>query len=134
MQEKRIIFVGIHFKTGMEALDSKTKSGKLIDKCIGLIDISPEQGVRFVCSKTNLINGESMPDPYNPELEAHQWAIREKFDASTDIIVALGKDVQKAFRIAGFKNVVAADHPARVKPDHQFYYIHYVLQKVIDLC
>lgn len=30
----RIIFVGIHNKPGMEPLDSRTKSGKIIDEVI----------------------------------------------------------------------------------------------------
>jgi hypothetical protein len=111
MPKKRIIFVGIHYKPGMDALDSKTKSGKQIDSVIRLLDTELPG---CMTKKTNLLTTEFLPSEWNPELEAHQWAIRENFNAETDVIVALGNIVQSAFKLAKFKNVVRAQHPSRV--------------------
>ena len=50
----KIEFVGIHFKEGKEALDSTTKSGKIIDRVI-------ENFKDFECSKSNLFPTTVLP-------------------------------------------------------------------------
>ena len=105
---RRIIFVGVHYKPGMAAFDSRTKSGAVIDYVIDYL----KQDYKCDYVKSNLIMGDGFPENYNPELEAHQWAIREKYKAG-DIIIALGFEVQKAFRLSGHRFVYAR-HPSRV--------------------
>jgi hypothetical protein len=49
MSKGRIIFVGIHNKPGMKPLDSRTKSGKIIDEVIRGLEGRE-------CVKTNLFD------------------------------------------------------------------------------
>jgi hypothetical protein len=66
----RVIFVGMHNKPGMEPLDSRTKSGKLIDRIINELPID--------CIKTNLYD-DSWPVDFEDNDLMLWWIIRPPF-------------------------------------------------------
>lgn len=78
----KIIFVGLHHKPGMAALDSRTKTGKMVDEIIGYLG-------NHECEKRNLFPQERMPT----KLEANQ-ALRDWKKTPGAIHVLLGKQVQ----------------------------------------
>lgn len=82
----RIIFIGIHNKEGMTPLDSKSKSGQLIDRII-------EKLPAYDCIKTNLYDDDEMPVNKNkPGLSLDWW--RRINPLKDDILILLGKEVQ----------------------------------------
>jgi hypothetical protein len=99
----RIFFVGMHNKPGMKPLDSKTQSGKRIDKVIA--------GLAIECFKTNLCECEQEPPPDQMEGWGKLW--HQKYNTyDEDIIVLLGEWVQKAFpKLTGAK-IIHFNHPA----------------------
>lgn len=85
----KVIFVGMHNKPGMEPLDSKTKSGKLIDRVIeGLPDVE--------CVKTNLYDSFHWPENFE-DGDLMLWWIRVNADPK-DIIVTLGESIHRRFK------------------------------------
>lgn len=103
----RIIFVGIHNKPGMEPLDSRTKSGKIIDEvCESFLNKCPVM-------KTNIFNCEEMPHSDRRDVLAVDW--RERVNVRDgDIIVALGLIVKRYLPrvyLWGAKEIYA-QHPA----------------------
>jgi len=90
-----IVFVGIHYKTGFQALDSQTKSGQIIDR------ISSRFDCRII--KTNIFPTDHLP----PESEQKKYAKQFRMDQDK-IYIALGKTVQKY--ISGM-NVIYTHHP-----------------------
>jgi hypothetical protein len=99
----RIIFVGIHNKPGMEPLDSRTKSGKIIDEVIAGLD-GPE------CVKTNLFDANELPEGESLKYLAWDWVNRIK-PVHCDVIILLGQGVQAHF-VFYSENIVKAAHPA----------------------
>jgi hypothetical protein len=98
-----VLFVGMHNKPGMEPLDSKTMSGKMIDAVI--------KGLPFKCTKTNLFEGEYLPKDF---LTINQAGIdwHNKYEPQkSDIVVLLGKWVQTNFWHDSFK-IINLPHPA----------------------
>ena len=63
----KIIFVGIHNKKGFEPLDSRTKTGNIIDRIIERCD----KGFEF--EKTNLFDRDEMPKGIEASLLIHQF-------------------------------------------------------------
>lgn len=117
MQPSRIIFVGICFKQGFEALDSRTMSGKCIDRII--------DHFHYPCLKTNLYQLNFIPkiSKYSRALE---WV--SKFDPSpSDIIVLLGKQVDKYFPLEYKENSITLPHPASFQASKN-------VEKYIDFC
>ena len=102
----KIYFVGIHNKPGMQPLDSRTWSGKVIDLVIA------ELGAAAVCVKTNLIDKD-----YMPELaltEGKKWHTRNTVQPG-DIVVLLGGSTYINFAkhlLPENVPVVTALHPA----------------------
>jgi hypothetical protein len=89
---KKIIFVGIHYKPGMDALDSRTRSGKLIDKII-------EHYTDRICIKSNIFNLEHMPTDRTKEYDlgwVENWKDRVNYQYG-DVIVCLGQMVRDIF-------------------------------------
>jgi hypothetical protein len=79
----RVIFVGLHNKPGMKPLDSKTKSGKLIDRIIG------ELPRKIEVVKSNLFNFDKLPDKSTFHLFRDEW-YWSILPGDDDIIVLLG--------------------------------------------
>jgi len=103
-KQARIIFVGIHKKPGMESLDSRTMTGKVIDRII-------EQLKPYECIKSNIFDKEYFP---NSKLEIWNSGARwyNKFKPiNKDLIILLGKWTQDNFLPApGI--VIKLAHPA----------------------
>jgi len=87
----RVIFVGLHNKPGMKPLDSKTKSGKLIDR---IIEKCSENGMNVL--KTNLFDVDEMPTLKEMNSLALDWIDRVPLFGD-DVIVLLGAWVHSHF-------------------------------------
>src|ERR1035437_2405866 len=101
---KRVIFVGLHNKTGMKPLDSKTKSGKLIDRIIKK------------CSGINILKTNLCDIDYFPKDKKLIWACNLEWNerqqpTSDTVIVLLGGWVQKNFLLTEAK-IIKIAHPA----------------------
>ena len=99
----KVYFVGMHNKPGMEPLDSRTISGKMIDAVI--------KELPFECTKTNLCEVEYMPTNWN-DINEFGIAWGEKYPREkTDVVVLLGKWVQGNY-FWNDCNIVNLPHPA----------------------
>lgn len=101
----KVFFVGMHNKPNMQALDSRTATGKVIDKIIEKIPAN--------CIKTNLCNID-----YFPKDRKLIWACNLEWNerhqpTSDDIIVLLGRWVQKNFLLTE-ANIIKLAHPAGI--------------------
>jgi hypothetical protein len=101
----RIIFVGVHNKPGMKPLDSKTRSGNIIDK---IIESLPE-GIEVL--KTNLFIADEVPrkELFISFNEEWYWTYLPNFD---DIIILLGAIVHKEFIYTLGLKIIKLAHPA----------------------
>jgi hypothetical protein len=100
----RVIFVGIHNKPGMEPLDSRTKTGKVIDRII-------DQLKPYECIKSNLFDKE-----YFPISDREIWCANTDWNvtlepAPKDIIILLGNWTHKHFILTPGK-IIKLAHPA----------------------
>lgn len=97
----KIVFVGIHNKPGFNPLDSKTKTGKIIDSSIALINYPVE--------KLNLFPVDYLP---TEKTEINRMIIDFKKQVNVDnIYVLLGKKVQKY--LDGISpNLIFINHPS----------------------
>jgi len=98
--EKKIYFVGVHFKKSMKALDSRTISGKIIDRII--------EWVKYPCEKINLF-----PTTYEPkgeEISPYVVDFVKKSDEN-GIYVLLGKKVQE-YLYDEMPNSISVNHPS----------------------
>lgn len=92
-------------KPDMAALDSRTKSGKLIDSVIECLE--------YECIKTNFANSTNQPKGRKQLLEtAFQWH-RDNQINLIDRIVLLGNWVDTHFKSRGFVTI-SVSHPASV--------------------
>lgn len=98
----KVIFVGIHSKIGYRPLDSKTKSGQIIDSIIALVN--------YPCVKSNLFLGTKIPPVEKMFQHSRVWKNLYRPEES-DIIVLLGRDVQRHFPFQ-YENIVKIYHPA----------------------
>lgn len=101
----KVIFVGMHNKAGMEPLDSRTMTGKVIDKIIEKIPVT--------CIKTNLCDID-----YFPKDKIIIWAENlvwnEKYQPDSDsVIILLGTWVHKHFLFTNAK-IIKLGHPAGI--------------------
>lgn len=95
-----IIFIGIHYKEGSTALDSKTRSGKIIDCVISKVGLP--------CEKLNLFRTTYMPD-WETQIRFVSEFISKANDEN--LYVLLGKEVNK--HLSGkLKNSISVNHPA----------------------
>lgn len=103
---QRVIFVGMHNKPGMKPLDSRTKSGKLIDR-IG--DRLRYKGMEVL--KTNLYDVDYYPVTHEEkQILAFNWIERVSL-FKEDIIVLLGAEVHNNFPPLPVVKIKAA-HPS----------------------
>lgn len=103
---RKVIFVGIHNKPGMKPLDSRTKTGRLVDLIIE--GLSP---IVFTAVKSNLWE----VDPSSERDAFAKWAKRVDLDPGRDIVVLLGGQVTKQFAVEHYTTrVVAIPHPSHV--------------------
>jgi hypothetical protein len=99
----KVIFVGMHNKPGMQPLDSRTMSGKIIDALIEKLNTE--------CVKTNLCDVEYMPKDFL-EINNHGIAWHERVKPElNDVVVLLGNWVHKNFWHDNL-NTVKLKHPA----------------------
>lgn len=110
---RRIIFVGVHNKPDMEPLDSRSKSGKLINRVIYGLQI--EVGLfeaEFI--KTNLFHPTItwFPADANRIIEVYNWITRNRVK-DDDIVITLGHIVNEAFRKAKVESIKLG-HPSGV--------------------
>ena len=102
-KQTHVFFVGIHNKPGMSPLDSRTKSGKIIDAIISKLP--------FECTKTNLCEVEHWPTE-KAEISQHNKSWRKKYQPKQKhIIVLLGGWVIKHFSVE-HDIIVRIGHPA----------------------
>lgn len=104
----KVIFVGLHNKPGMKPLDSRTKSGKLVDRTIRFCPIGPE----YV--KSNLFDWEFIPDKSEWDRWNNDWFNRID-PGKDDIIILLGALTQRAFHAQGNYQMIKKiriGHPA----------------------
>lgn len=125
----RIIFVGINNKPGLSALDSSTKTGRVVDdivegieNCSGcmsvrdLTAITAINGAANFAFKTNLYDLEYLPKPRTIDMdraEAVKWKKRIDYSPGRDIVVALGLLVKEAFTLTAVSHIYLM-HPAAI--------------------
>lgn len=102
----KVFFVGIHNKPGRTPLSSLTKSGKVVDRIIPLLE-----GVEIV--KTNLFDKLEMPHWAEREFLANKWHEVHK-PTSEDVVVLFGCHVQRHFVKKSGPKYVAVGHPSQV--------------------
>lgn len=118
----RIIFVGIHNKPGYTPLDSRTKSGKIIDEVIAGL---PGRE----CVKTNLFDTDKLPEQKYMGEWVLDWIERVRLH-HTDTVVLLGDIVQREFPSLPVR-IIKAPHPASRHIKRQEY-ISNLIQKIIN--
>jgi hypothetical protein len=112
-EQPRILFVGIHNKPGMVPLDSRTRSGKMIDRVIA--GLQTECGLfeaDFI--KTNLFDLPYFPS-WSPEraMSVMNWSKRVG-RTNEDIVILLGACVHEAFKHNKYPNLIRIGHPSGV--------------------
>lgn len=106
MSVQRVIFVGLHNKPGMKPLDSRTKSGKLIDR---IIEQLRHKGMNIL--RTNLFDVDEVPAVSEMDKLAFDWIERVEL-YKEDIIVLLGQMVHDNFPKIPLIKVIKVAHPA----------------------
>lgn len=101
----RILFVGMHHKPGMAALDSRTMTGKVIDKIIHQL---PESD--FI--KVNLCETDYQPPNSMMGDFANSWKLKYQ-PTLDDVVVLLGGWVRTHLKISGTR-IVLLKHPSGV--------------------
>lgn len=110
----------MHNSPGMQPLDSRTYTGKVVDRIIE--DINTET------IKTNLAEIEAKP--LHPAAHAEKW--HEKHSPKEgDVVVLLGKWVWEHFEYKDGLSIVVVNHPSAVKSrqNHE-QYIDEVVEKI----
>lgn len=102
----KVIFVGLHNKPGMKPLDSKSKSGKLIDRII-----DPLRYKGFKVLKTNLFDVDYVPLPDEMDSLCFEWIERTEL-FKDDVVVLLGQMVHDNFPEIPLINTIKIAHPA----------------------
>lgn len=101
----RVVFVGMHNKPGMKPLDSKTRSGKLIDR---VIKAMKDEGLNCEYLKTNLYNLDHWPK-HNLS-QTFEWAQRVEYNGN-DIVLTLGQCVYDVFKYSNIE-FIKLGHPS----------------------
>jgi hypothetical protein len=103
--KQRVIFVGVHNKTGLQPLASTTKSGKVVDVII------KDLGYGYTCVKSNLFDLEYFPNGIKPAKTGRaidSWHDRTRY-VPGDIIVCLGSFVSASFEYY-FSRLTGKEH------------------------
>lgn len=95
-----VTFVGIHYKEGMKALDSRTRSGKKIDAVIERLNCE--------CKKTNLFSGLEVPK-CKEEQKKEVIRFREQIN-DEGVFILLGGKVKRYFPYQRFENAKIINH------------------------
>jgi len=114
VHRQRVIFVGVHNKPGMLELDSKTRTGKLVDRVINWLQYELNLS-GFIFIKSNLFDIEYWPKNQTFVLNnqwVEHWKDRVNY-SSNDIIITLGHTVNEIFRKAKVKSIKLG-HPSAV--------------------
>ena len=128
----KVVFVGMHFKPDCEALDSKTVSGKMIDKIIEQVQSGCNYDENYpMCIKTNMCQTEKLPIFISDiNVEAKSWH-RLNYLSTGDVVVLLGKWVQKHFLKNRRLRYVEINHPASVyKKEDKVLYIENAVKEI----
>ena len=104
-----IVFVGIHNKPDIPALDSSTKTGKIIDQIIKVID----DGKRTI-KKANYFDLTHIPsDGANVSKYYCDFRSRLQYNPKKTLLIGLGADVKKFLSPAlGVESFLWVQHPA----------------------
>ena len=102
----KIFFTGIHNKPGRTPLSGLTKSGKVVDRIISLIE-------NVECIKTNLFDTLFMPNWTEREFLANKWHDFYR-PAIGDVVVLFGCHVQRHFVKKPGPKYVHVGHPSQV--------------------
>lgn len=120
----RIFFIGMHNKPGMGALDSKTMTGKIVDEIISRL---PDRE----CIKTNLCDTEYLPTEFREIMAASLIWDKQYKPTDEDLLVLLGKWVDKNIAFGDYLPVVRLTHPAaRIVTSNRQKYIDESVQKI----
>lgn len=113
-----IFFVGIHNKPGKAALDSSTKTGRIIDIIITQVQALHTRD-KLTFHKTNLYNLDYLPIP--GKIDGSMWALRVGYgNKPDDCAILLGKEC--VLRIKGFfsdGDVLCLGHPGHLPTREQ---------------
>lgn len=114
-------------KPGFAPLDSKSRSGKLIDRVISALQTELNLfGADFL--KSNLYDLDYFP--YDEPAFNYEWANRVEYNGYNDLIIALGACVQERFKKSPFQ-YLSIGHPSAVwSHEKQAAYIDRAVSKV----
>ena len=122
----KIIFVGVHNKPGFKPLDSKSKSGILINRCIRAL--RPKE-----CIKTNLFDVDYLPNAIEWESLVMDWHNRIQSNGD-DVIILLGSVTQRAWIESTYnlrRNTINVGHPSAVwSNEKKEWYVKNIVEKV----
>lgn len=119
--DKKVTFIGIHYKDGKEALDSSTLSGSRIDLVINKLNVE--------CKKANLFATIRMPE--GEDFNRYMCSFRDE-----GVFVLLGLKVRKHFPYQRYKyaKIIKAYHPAYPKSHTATNeYIEELLNQIINV-
>jgi hypothetical protein len=109
----KIIFVGVHNKKGFAPLDSRSRSGKLIDKLILALQIELELfEADFVKSNTFDLEYWPAKEMLCPRSSVAEWAARVEYTGD-DIVITLGQCVYEVFKHSNIE-FIKLGHPSAV--------------------
>lgn len=102
----KVFFVGVHNKPGMDPLDSRTFTGKVVDEICRTAEIE--------AVKTNLCGTDTLPDHDGiRECACYwQWAYEP---SGGDVCVLLGKTVAKYFLNYSGVTLIKVAHPGSLR-------------------
>lgn len=117
----KVFFTGIHNKPGRTPLSSLTKSGKVVDQIIKLLE-------DVECVKTNLFDKNEMPSWEEREFLAKKWHDTH-LPTADDVVVLFGCHVQRHFVKKNGPKYVLVGHPSQVmsKSDTENYILRVAL-------
>ncbi len=124
----RVIFVGLHNKPNMKPLDSKTKSGKLVDR---IIEPLRHRGIRVL--KTNLYNTDTLPMDSQKDKLRFDWIERVEL-FKDDIIILMGAMVHNDFPKIPMITTIKIAHPASKRSHVDMNeYVELTVRKILTL-
>lgn len=109
---RRLIFVGIHNKPGLQPLCSTTRSGKVIDACIR--ELKP----KYRTIKSNFFDLEDLPRDRTDIKYFFAWKERVGYNPVNDIVIMLGDMARRCFISRIGPGKIAMRHPASWATKH----------------
>lgn len=97
-----VIFFGVHYKPGKQALCSTTYTGKIIDEVINQVNAE--------CFKANLFPTDHMPSKKSKEEYISSLAKRKN-----SLYIALGREVEKWMVKASIAHLIHIPHPGSLR-------------------